>query len=219
MRQGHLDDFASVSADDLPELPDALGVGPVAVADGRGPFVEPGDIASFESARLTDGPDDRPVGLRREVADRGGLSRAGRLSHPAEDDAASGDTSGIPDVDRIDAGPGVHGKKMDMDIGYEAAQDIDEAVVFRRGSPEIRLLRVAQGFPLIPDIFLAEPGLAGVLEEKTLDRGDFGQGAKGHVRSLFHEYTVFESGLQRSAAREGPGFFALLVNFRRSPRL
>jgi hypothetical protein len=61
-----------------------------------------------------------------------------------------------------------------MDIGYEAAQDVDEAVEFRDGSPEVRLLRVAQGFPLSSDVVLAEPGLAGVLEEKALDRGDFG---------------------------------------------
>jgi hypothetical protein len=117
-----------------------------------------------------------------------------------------------------------------MDIGYEAAQDVGEAVVFGDSSPEVRLLRVAQGFPLSSDVVLVVPGFPRMFEEKALDRSDFGQGAKGHVRSLFHEYTVFSSGLQRSGDRMGaasshegessgdtPGIFTFLLNFRAFP--
>jgi hypothetical protein len=90
-----------------------------------------------------------------------------------------------------------------MDIGYDAAQYFDEAVIFGDGSPEVRLLRVAQGFPLIPDIFPAEPGLAGVFEEEAPNRASFGAGVQGHGKSFFlpicREYIVFRSGLQNVA--------------------
>jgi hypothetical protein len=184
MRQGHLDDLAALSGDDLPELADALGVSPVAVADGRSSFVEPDDVAAFECPRLANGPENGPALPGTEVADHAGLFSAQELSHPAENDALSGHTGGVADVDRIEPGPGFRGKKMD--IGYEAAQDVGEAVVFGGGSPEVRLLHVAQGFPLSSDVVLVVPGLPRMFEEKALDRSDFGQGAKGHIRSLLH---------------------------------
>ena len=92
VRERHLDDLASVRGDDIAELPDALSVRPITMADGHGPLVEPDDVAALERARIADLPGDRPAARPAEFPDRLGLFPPERLPHAAEDRSRSGAT-------------------------------------------------------------------------------------------------------------------------------
>ena len=182
VRKGDLDDLASVPGDELAELADALRVGPVAVADGDGLFVEPGDVAAFESARVADLSEDRPAGLGAEPPGRPRLAPPELLAHPGKDDAARRDAGRVADVDRVEARRRVG--RQEMDLGHGSPEDLHEPVVLVAGPAEIGLGRIAQGPPLLPHVLPAAPSLAGMLEKEAPDRGDFGGAGEFHKRIL-----------------------------------
>jgi hypothetical protein len=152
------------------------------VADGDGLFVEPGDVAALESARITDLSEDRPAGLGAESPGRPRLAPPELLAHAGKDDAAGRDAGRVADVDRVEARRGVG--RQESDIGNGSPEDLHEPVVLVAGPDEIRLGRIAQGPPLPPHVLPAAPGLAGMLEEEAPDRGDFGRADEFHERIL-----------------------------------
>ena len=176
--QRDLDDLAPVRRDDLAELADALGVGPVAVTD-----------AAVCASSQTTSPPSRVPGSRisprtgqpalaqSSPTARGSPRRSAFPIRPRTTPAAR--RGGVADVDGIEPVP-VIGRE-EVDLGNEPAQKLDEPVVLVAGPAEIRLGRVAQRPPLAPDGFPIARGLSDVLE-KEASRG-FGQTA-GHAGIL-----------------------------------